>query len=87
MIDEAIQIVAAVAVDAEGRVLLVRKRGTLVFMQPGGKLESEEMPIEALRREIAESCLPASRKPRCWAVIKLARQMKQVARSMLSSMK
>jgi 8-oxo-dGTP diphosphatase len=57
MIDEAIQIVAAVAVDAEGRVLLVRKRGTLVFMQPGGKLESEEMPIEALRREIAEELL------------------------------
>jgi 8-oxo-dGTP diphosphatase len=34
-----IRIAAAVVIDAEGRWLLVRKRGTSVFMQPGGKLE------------------------------------------------
>jgi 8-oxo-dGTP diphosphatase len=51
---DAIRIVAAVALDARGRVLLVRKRGAESFMQPGGKLEPEETPIEALQRELAE---------------------------------
>lgn len=49
-----IRIAAAVIVDDEGRTLLVRKRGTLAFMQAGGKLDREEAPIETLRREIKE---------------------------------
>jgi 8-oxo-dGTP pyrophosphatase MutT (NUDIX family) len=49
-----IRIVAAVAVDADGRTLLVRKRGTSAFMQPGGKLDEGEAPIEALERELRE---------------------------------
>jgi len=49
-----IRIVAAVVRDAEGRWLLVRKRGTGVFMQPGGKLEPGEAPADALVRELAE---------------------------------
>ena len=32
-----IRIVAALIRDEAGRVLLVRKRGTAAFMQPGGK--------------------------------------------------
>jgi 8-oxo-dGTP diphosphatase len=49
-----IRIVAAVLRDAEGRWLLVRKRGTAVFMQPGGKLEPGEAAAGALVRELAE---------------------------------
>jgi 8-oxo-dGTP diphosphatase len=49
-----IRVVAAVIVDAGGRVLLVRKRGTTAFMQPGGKIDAGESAVEALQREIAE---------------------------------
>ncbi|MEV8516851.1 NUDIX domain-containing protein [Dactylosporangium sp. NPDC051484] len=49
-----IRIVAAVIRDTEGRWLLVRKRGTSVFMQPGGKLEPGETAAGALVRELAE---------------------------------
>jgi 8-oxo-dGTP diphosphatase len=49
-----IRVVAAVIVDADGRVLLVRKRGTTAFMQPGGKIDAGETAVAALQREIAE---------------------------------
>jgi 8-oxo-dGTP pyrophosphatase MutT (NUDIX family) len=49
-----IRIVAAVIVDERGRLLLVRKRGTTAFMQPGGKLEPGESPVDALGREVRE---------------------------------
>lgn len=49
-----IQIVAAVIVDTDGRVLLVRKRHTTAFMQPGGKIDAGETAIEALQRELTE---------------------------------
>jgi 8-oxo-dGTP diphosphatase len=49
-----IKIVAALIRDEAGRVLLVRKRGTAAFMQPGGKLDPGEDDITALSREIAE---------------------------------
>ncbi|WP_432971542.1 NUDIX hydrolase [Dactylosporangium sp. CA-233914] len=49
-----IRIVAAVLRDPDGRWLLVRKRGTTVFMQPGGKLEPGEAAADALTRELAE---------------------------------
>lgn len=49
-----IEIVAALICDDAGRVLLVRKRGTTAFMQPGGKRDSGEDDIAALSREIAE---------------------------------
>ena len=62
-----IQIVAALIRDGAGRVLLVRKRGTSAFMQPGGKLDAGEDDIAALSREISEElgCLlvPASVRP------------------------
>lgn len=41
-------------VDAEGRLLTVRKRGTLRLMLPGGKLEPGESAAEAACRECAE---------------------------------
>jgi 8-oxo-dGTP pyrophosphatase MutT (NUDIX family) len=50
----AIRIAAAVIVDAKGRTLLVRKRGTTAFMQPGGKLADGEPAQAALSRELRE---------------------------------
>jgi len=49
-----IKVVAALIRDGAGRVLLVRKRGTSAFMQPGGKHDPGEDDIAALSREIAE---------------------------------
>jgi 8-oxo-dGTP pyrophosphatase MutT (NUDIX family) len=49
-----IRIAAGLIVDSTGRVLLVRKRGTKAFMQPGGKIELHESPAQALAREIEE---------------------------------
>lgn len=49
-----IHIAAGVLVDPHGRVLLVRKRGTAVWMQPGGKIEEGELPAQTLVRELEE---------------------------------
>lgn len=49
-----IRIAAAVIVDDAGRILLVRKRGTSAWMQPGGKVEPGEAPADTLVRELAE---------------------------------
>jgi 8-oxo-dGTP diphosphatase len=49
-----IEIVAALIRDEAGRVLLVRKRGTTAFMQPGGKRDAGEDDAAALMREIGE---------------------------------
>jgi 8-oxo-dGTP pyrophosphatase MutT (NUDIX family) len=48
---------------AAGDLVLVRKRGTAAFMQPGGKPENGETPRDAAQRELAEELgldLPAS---------------------------
>jgi 8-oxo-dGTP pyrophosphatase MutT (NUDIX family) len=49
-----ILIAAGLLVGPDGRVLLVRKRGTTAFMQPGGKIEAGEAAEAALRRELGE---------------------------------
>lgn len=49
-----IEVVAALVTRPDGRTLLVRKRGTRSFMNPGGKPEPGETHVEALRRELAE---------------------------------
>lgn len=49
-----ISIAAAIITDKKGRCLLVRKRGTRYFMQPGGKPETGENPEAALIRELEE---------------------------------
>lgn len=54
MSDKIISIVAALIRDDEGRMLLVRKRGTSAFMQPGGKPDAGEDDVTALSREITE---------------------------------
>lgn len=46
--------VAAVIRDADGRVLLVRKRGSAIFIQPGGKREPGEDSLQTLARELDE---------------------------------
>ncbi len=49
-----IPIVAAMIRDDARRVLLVRKRGTTAFMQPGGKPGAGESELAALGRELRE---------------------------------
>ena len=49
-----IRIVAAVVSNELGQTLLVRKRGTRAFMQPGGKRDPGEGDLAALAREIGE---------------------------------
>ena len=45
---------AAVVVDLSGRALVVRKHGTLLFQQPGGKPDPGESALDAVVREVAE---------------------------------
>ena len=54
MSENVISVVAALIRDPDGRVLLVRKRGTAAFMQPGGKRDAGESDVAALAREIVE---------------------------------
>jgi 8-oxo-dGTP diphosphatase len=49
-----IRIAAALITRQDGKTLLVRKRGTTAFMQPGGKIEPGETPEAALIRELNE---------------------------------
>jgi 8-oxo-dGTP diphosphatase len=52
--DRLVRTVAAVIVDGQGRVLLVRKRGSAFFIQPGGKREPDEASLTTLARELDE---------------------------------
>ncbi|WP_437610530.1 NUDIX hydrolase [Erwinia sp. V71] len=52
--EKVIHIAAAVITDEPGRMLLVRKRNTTCFMQPGGKIEAGERAEKALIRELRE---------------------------------
>jgi 8-oxo-dGTP diphosphatase len=54
MSNNVVSVVAALIRDEDGRVLLVRKRGTATFMQPGGKRDPGESDIQALARELVE---------------------------------
>lgn len=45
---------AAMIIDGNDRLLLVRKRNTVKFMLPGGKIDQGETAIEALIRELQE---------------------------------
>jgi 8-oxo-dGTP pyrophosphatase MutT (NUDIX family) len=62
--NKTILIAAALLLDPQGHTLLVRKRGTAFFMQPGGKIEPHEQPVQALARELEEElglCIQPSR--------------------------
>ena len=77
-----IEIVTALIRNQDGQVLLVRKRGTESFMQPGGKREPGESDLASLAREIREELgchlvlnsarklgtfeAPAANEPGCW---------------------
>ena len=54
MVENVISVVAALIRDDAGRVLLVRKRGTVAFMQPGGKRDAGESDVAALSRAVVE---------------------------------
>jgi 8-oxo-dGTP diphosphatase len=49
-----IEIAVALLCRADGLTLVVRKRGTATFIQPGGKIEPGELPAGALCRELEE---------------------------------
>lgn len=49
-----IRTVAAVIANPQGHVLLVRKRGSAIFIQPGGKAEPGEAALTTLARELEE---------------------------------
>jgi len=49
-----VEVVGAVIRDAAGRLLTVRKAGTVHFMLPGGKREPGEDDLAALARELGE---------------------------------
>lgn len=49
-----IRTAAAVLANGRGEVLLVRKRASSTFIQPGGKIEAGEDPLAALARELDE---------------------------------
>lgn len=49
-----ILIAVALLLRPDGQALLVRKRGSGIFIQPGGKIEPGEAPRAALVRELAE---------------------------------
>ena len=51
---QSIHIAAALLIGPDGKTLLVRKRNTTAFMQPGGKIEPGELPVNALARELEE---------------------------------
>jgi 8-oxo-dGTP diphosphatase len=54
MTQPSLDIVTAVIRDAQGLMLVVRKRGTAIFMKPGGKREPGEDDLTALARELDE---------------------------------
>ena len=62
-----VHVSAAIVVDDAGRALVVRKHGTDVFQQPGGKPDPGESPLDAVVREVAEEtgivAAPASFEP------------------------
>ena len=49
-----IRIAAALLIGEDGQTLLVRKRGTQAFMQPGGKIDAGELTAQAQARELHE---------------------------------
>lgn len=49
-----LRIATACLLDEAGRLLVVRKRGTGIYMLPGGKIEETESPMQALLRELHE---------------------------------
>ena len=49
-----IRVSAVVLTDTTGRVLMVRKRGTDAFLNPGGKPEPGETPEQCAVRELRE---------------------------------
>jgi 8-oxo-dGTP diphosphatase len=49
-----IEIAVALVRRSDGRTVVVRKRGTSTFIQPGGKLEPGEAPAAAVCREVEE---------------------------------
>lgn len=49
-----LNIATACLFDGNGRMLVVRKRGSQIFMLPGGKTEPNETPLQSLCRELEE---------------------------------
>ncbi|MBE8712191.1 NUDIX hydrolase [Sphingobacterium hungaricum] len=49
-----LQLAGALIMDDSDRLLVVRKKGSPYYMMPGGKVEVDESPDQALKRELKE---------------------------------
>src|SRR5690606_18753252 len=53
-----IHVAAAIVTDLAGRAVVVRKRGTTGFLQPGGQIERGESALAARVRDLDEALRP-----------------------------
>jgi 8-oxo-dGTP pyrophosphatase MutT (NUDIX family) len=51
---DVLTLAVGVLTNVQGHMLVVRKKGTTAFMQPGGKIDVGEAPKQALKRELFE---------------------------------
>ncbi len=72
-----LQIATACLIDPHGRLLLVRKRGTLAFMLPGGKRETGESAWLERDRPYPDNLAPLLRDHVLPALQPLARLLSQ----------
>src|SRR5690606_18330284 len=49
-----LQIAVAIIINSQNRLLIVQKQSSTYYQLPGGKIDGDEQPVEALCRELKE---------------------------------